>query len=110
MPLDRRITIERLSETTVNDFGEDVPGTWSTLAAVWAERRYFGTVDVSLTEGVVTAANVSWIVRWRSDLLATDIARLRILDANGTYWNPENIAEIGGRRAFVSISAVSSDA
>lgn len=103
MPLDRRITIQE-DRGTRNMHGEFVHD-WQDFASVWAERRGAGSVDSPTEGGILVLEAVTFTVRYTSTLAALDMALIRILDAAGTVWNPESIAESDRRRRFLTFTA-----
>ena len=104
MPLDRRITIQR------NDGERDERGEfmddWQDFAGVWAQQSGAGSVDSETPGGVLIISSRNYTVRYRSDLLSTDLNILRIVDADGNIWNIENIVESDSRKRFVQIETI----
>lgn len=103
MPLDRRITLEQ-DHGARNNLGEYVVD-WRTIDTVWAERRNAGSTD-SVVNGILRVTEIlTWTIRYRADVAAIPIAKLRVQDADGALWNPELVAESDVRRRFLDIQA-----
>lgn len=103
--LDRRITIQRLTEGAQNGFGEPVE-TWADLATVWAKRQ-----DVSDDEKVAAGQRSSAIMTRfviRSSTTAKTITAQDRLSYDGTLWNIHGVKETAeGRNRFLEITAAS---
>ncbi|TFL16428.1 phage head closure protein [Jannaschia formosa] len=98
--LDRRITLQRATETT-NDFGEKVPA-WGLLATVWA-----GFKPVSDGEkwraGMVEAREFARFTIRYSSTVADLSAKDRLL-FDGDPWSITGVKELG-RRQWLEITA-----
>ena len=101
--LDRRITIQRVTEGAQNGFGEPVE-TWANLATVWARRQ-----DVSDAEKVTAGQRASAIMTRfviRSSTTAKTITAKDRLSYDGTLWNIHGVKETAeGRNRFLEITA-----
>lgn len=101
--LDRRITVQRLSEGLPNGFGEPVE-TWATLATVYASRA-----DVSDGEKVnagqrSTALLARFVIR--SSVTARTITTLDRISYDSALWNILGVKQTGdGRDRFIEITA-----
>jgi SPP1 family predicted phage head-tail adaptor len=101
--LDRRITLQRLSESGSNAFNEPVE-VWTDLATIWARRA-----DISDSErmaaGQVGAALTSRFVVRSSSITRTMTPADRIFYA-GSVWNIFGIKETrAGRNQYLEITA-----
>ena len=104
MALDRRITIQQITETR-DDFGE-TQETVTDLANVWAERRGAGSVDVESEGGVQELESVTWTVRFTTQLAALTPNFIQIMDSELHVWNVEGISESDSRRCFLTMRTV----
>ena len=102
--LDRRITIQRNTGArgAYGEFRDD----WQNLASVWAQQSGAGSVDAEGESGVLILASRNYTIRYRSDLLTTDINILRVVDADMNVWNIESIVESDSRKRFIQIECV----
>lgn len=102
--LDRRITIQRVTEGDQNEFGE--PGeTWASLTTVWAKRS-----DVSDAERVAAGQRGSALMSRfviRSSTTTKTITSKDRLSYDGDTWNIHGVKETAeGRNRFIEITAV----
>ena len=104
MALDRRITIQR--NTGARDAYGEFRNDWQDLTGVWAQQSGAGSVDAEGESGVLILASRNYTIRYRSDLLSTEINILRVVDANGNIWNIESIVESDSRKRFIQIETV----
>lgn len=101
--LDRRITIQRLTEGAQNGFGEPAE-TWADLTTVWASRE-----DVRDSEKVAagqrdTALMSRFVVR--SSSVTRTVTAIDQLSYDGGVWNIQGVKETkDGRKRFIEITA-----
>ncbi len=104
--LDRRLEIQRYTETSSGDFNEPV-GSWTNYATVWANRN-----DVRDTEKVA-AGQVSGAIMTRFTIRSTVLSRAILVSDRIVYdsknWQILGIKETaeGGRNNYLEITAVS---
>lgn len=102
--LDRRITIERLTEGAQDGFGQPAEA-WGSIGTRWASRR-----DVLDTEKVSagqrdTARMTRFVIR--SDSVTRTITAADRLNYEGTFWNIQGVKETPeGRNRFIELTAV----
>lgn len=70
--LDKRVLIQSFVPGTINEYGEDTPGTWSDIATVWAEVSYKSPQEKYEADQKVAYANVEITIRYRAGLKETD--------------------------------------
>lgn len=102
--LDRRITIDRLTEGLQNGYGEAAE-TWATLATVWAMRA-----DVSDGEKVTTGQRSSALLTRftiRSSETTRTINTSDRISYESATWNILGVKQTAdGRDRFIEITAV----
>lgn len=86
---DRRAEVQRWTSSSVDSSGQEV-GSWSTVAACWAERRYQSGQE--RLEASRTTAMQSELFRLRGDVAVTVKDRLV---CDGLTYDIVSVAEIG---------------
>lgn len=101
--LDRRITINRLTEGLPNGFGEPVE-TWAELATIWAMRA-----DVSDGEKVATGQRSSALLSRfvvRSSTVTRTVSAADRITHGGATWNILGVKQTAdGRDRYIEITA-----
>lgn len=101
--LDRRITVQRLTQGVQNEFGEPVE-TWADYATVWAKRSDVSDAE-KVTAGQREAALMSRFVI-RSSTNAKTITAADRISYDGKLWNIHGVKETSeGRNRFLEITA-----
>ncbi|MFA7105596.1 MAG: phage head closure protein [Dysgonamonadaceae bacterium] len=104
--LDRRITIERHTQTGTNGFNEPV-FTWQPLATVWAARRDASDAEAFAAGQVGASLRTRFVIR-RTATTATVTPKDR-LSCDGAVWNIKGVKEGDGgamRGRYIEITAV----
>lgn len=91
--LDRRITIERLTET-VKPSGSVVE-VWSPIASVWAETLQQTATEYFTGYGEAETGSMIFRIRFLADITTADRVTY-----NGTAYNLKEIKELGRRDAL----------
>jgi SPP1 family predicted phage head-tail adaptor len=89
--LDRRVDLQHRTLTRNTTNGEEVE-TWSTYAAVWAEKKDVRGREFFAAQQSNSDITTTWRIRYRGDVVATDK-----LVHGGLSYNVTSIAEIGRR-------------
>ena len=87
--LDRRITIEQLTQGKGADYGEPTE-TWSAWATVWANVYYGGGREFEQARQINAEIDTQFQIRYRPGILAT----MRIA-YDGRYYDIYRIDEVG---------------
>lgn len=98
--LDRRVTIQRWTETGRNDLNEPIMA-WAVIATVWAQQRPDRGSERFAAAQVSGAAVMTFHIRYRADLTDQD----RLVYEGKTYQIVAPSRELG-RRSGTEIDAV----
>lgn len=74
--LRERITI-KTPTTTIGSKGQDLEGTPTTLATVWAAKWNLSTKDVTRQAGIAEQASAKFLIRYRADITTSQTVEYR---------------------------------